>query len=210
MERGDVPGAGEKRSGRSLRFVRHDEAGGTPRWQRVAPSERLRRELDEKLAGIEGREDPVEEVARLGARLVLQQALEDEVSDVLGRGPTSARRSRSRIATAMSRPRSRRPRAIPLERPRLRSAEGLRFESRIVGKGVARTYALETLTICSLLRGLSVRDVEAVLEEVFNEQWCRSRPSRGSARTRASATSPGAGAASASTTSSTCSSTRCI
>ena len=45
---------------------------------------------------------------------------------------------------------------IAPERPRLRSAEGLRFESRIVGRGVAPTYALETLTICSFLRGLSV------------------------------------------------------
>ena len=43
------------------------------------------------------------------------------------------------------------------------------FESRIVGKGVARTYAFETLLICSFLRGLSVRDVEAALEETFDE-----------------------------------------
>lgn len=34
---------------------------------RVSPSEeRLRRDLDEKLAGIEGSEDPIEAVARLG------------------------------------------------------------------------------------------------------------------------------------------------
>ena len=37
-----------------------------------------------------------------------------------------------------------------------------------MGKGIARTYALETLVICSFLRGLSVRDVEAVLEETFD------------------------------------------
>jgi transposase-like protein len=138
---------------------------------RVTPSERLRRELDEKLAGIEGSTDPVEEVARLGARLVLQQALEDEVTEFLGRAryertgeplgyrngyePTTVKATAGPIA---------------LERPRLRSAEGLRFESRIVGRGVARTYALESLTICSFLRGLSVRDVEAALEEVFEEQ----------------------------------------
>ena len=34
---------------------------------------------------------------------------------------------------------------------------------------MARTYALESLIICSFLRGLSVRDVEAALEETFDE-----------------------------------------
>jgi transposase-like protein len=53
---------------------------------RVAPSERFRRELDEALEGVGERVDPIETVGRLGARLILQQALEDEVSEVLGRG----------------------------------------------------------------------------------------------------------------------------
>ena len=34
---------------------------------------------------------------------------------------------------------------------------------------MARTYALESLVICSFLRGLSVRDVEAALAETFEE-----------------------------------------
>jgi hypothetical protein len=53
--------------------------------EQVAPSERLRRELDEVLAGVGGEEDPIETVGRLGARLILQQALEDEVTGFLGR-----------------------------------------------------------------------------------------------------------------------------
>ncbi len=53
---------------------------------RVPASERLRRELDEKLTGIESSEDPIEEVARLGARLIIQRAMEDEVTRFLGRG----------------------------------------------------------------------------------------------------------------------------
>src|SRR3712207_5925660 len=52
---------------------------------RVAPSERFRRELDDVLAGVDGEADPVERIGRLGARLILQQALEDEVSEFLGR-----------------------------------------------------------------------------------------------------------------------------
>jgi transposase-like protein len=38
-----------------------------------------------------------------------------------------------------------------------------------LGKHVTRTYALESLVIGSFLRGLSTRDVEAVLEETFEE-----------------------------------------
>jgi putative transposase len=56
---------------------------------------------------------------------------------------------------------------LALERPRLRNASQLEFASAIVGKGVARTHALEALVLCSFLRGLSVRDVEAALEETF-------------------------------------------
>jgi putative transposase len=44
----------------------------------------------------------------------------------------------------------------------------LGFCSEIVGKGVCRTHALEARVVCSFLRGLSVRDVEAALEEAFD------------------------------------------
>lgn len=53
--------------------------------EKVAPSERFRSELDEVLAGVAGEQDPIEMVGRLGARLILQQALEDEVTEFLGR-----------------------------------------------------------------------------------------------------------------------------
>jgi hypothetical protein len=58
--------------------------------KKVVPSERLRRELDDVLAGIGEEQDPVEAVARLGARLILQQALEDEVTSA-GRGMSVSR-----------------------------------------------------------------------------------------------------------------------
>ncbi len=65
----------------------------------------------------------------------------------------------------------------------------------MLGKGVVRTHALESLVISSFLRGLSTRDVEAALAETFEEpiaskstvsricedtreryrQWCRRR-----------------------------------
>jgi putative transposase len=137
---------------------------------RVVPSERFRRELDEVLAGVDGEADPLERIGRLGARLILQQALEDEVSEFLGRvryeraeEPVSYRNGYEprRVVTTAG--------PVELERPRVRNAQQLGFESRILGKHVARTYALESLVICSFLRGLSVRDVEAALEETFEE-----------------------------------------
>ena len=72
---------------------------------RVAPSERFRAELDEALASVGQQQDPVETIGRLGARLILQQALEDEVTEFLGRAATSGSRRRSHTATAMSRAR---------------------------------------------------------------------------------------------------------
>jgi len=137
---------------------------------RLVPSERFRTELDDVLAGVDREADPVEAVGRLGARLILQQALEDEVSEFLGRpryertaAPISHRNGyepRSVKTTAG---------AVELERPRVRDASKLGFESKLLGKGVARTHALESLVICSFLRGLSVRDVEAALQETFDE-----------------------------------------
>ena len=137
---------------------------------RVAPSERFRAELDDVLEGVDREADPIEAVGRLGARAILQQALEDEVTEFLGRlryertaDPVSHRNGYERrtVKTTSG--------AVCLERPRVRDAKTLGFESKVLGKGVARTYALESLVICSFLRGLSVRDVEAALQETFDE-----------------------------------------
>jgi putative transposase len=164
--------------------------------EKVAPSERFRSELDEVLAGVAGEHDPIETVGRLGARLILQQALEDEVTEFLGR----ARYERAEETVSYRNgyePRTVKTTGGPmrLERPRVRDASKLGFESQVLGKGVARTHALESLVISGFLRGLSTRDVEAALQEVFEEpvaskstvsricedtreryrQWCRRR-----------------------------------
>ena len=140
---------------------------------KIVPSERLRRELDEVLNGVGEYDDPVEAVARLGARLILQQALEDEVSEFLGR----ERYQRADGDGGVNYRNGYEPRtvkttsgAMVLERPRVRNAAELGFESQVLGKGVARTHALEALIILGFLRGLSVRDVEALLEEALGEQ----------------------------------------
>jgi transposase-like protein len=115
-------------------------------------------ELDAKLAGIENSQDPIEQVARLGARLVLPQALEDEVSEFLGRGryerseePVAYRNGYEPTTVKATSG------AIALDSPRLRSTEGLHFDSRLLGRDLARAHALESLTICSFLRPLGAR-----------------------------------------------------
>ena len=108
----------------------------------------------------------MEVVGRLGARLILQQALEDEVTEFLGRsryertGETVSHRNGHEPKTIKTTSGS-----MDLERPRVRDASKLGFESRVLGKGVARTHALESLVISSFLRGLSTRDVEATVVE---------------------------------------------
>jgi len=136
----------------------------------IAPSERFRRELEEVIDGAGEESDPIEAIGRLGARLILQQALEEELSEFLGREryerrgtPISYRNGYERVRVKTTEG------PLALERPRLRNASRLGFVSEIVGKGVARTQALEALVLCSFLRGLSVRDVEAALEETFEQ-----------------------------------------
>src|SRR3990170_4568151 len=136
----------------------------------IVPSERLRRELQHLVAGADEELDPIEAIGRLGARLILQQALEEELTDFLGREryerrgePVSHRNGYERVTVKTTAG------PLALERPRVRNASALGFASAVVGKGVARTHALEALVLASFLRGLSVRDVQAALEETFDE-----------------------------------------
>jgi len=137
---------------------------------RVTPSERFRIELDDALAGVGQEQDQVETVGRLGARLILQQALEEEVSEFLGR--RRYERSEETVAHRNGyEPRTIKTTSGPveLERPRVRDASKLGFESRLLNRYVTHTYALASLVIGSFLRGLSTRDVEAVLEDTFDQ-----------------------------------------
>ena len=136
----------------------------------IVPSERFRVELEQALAGVEWDADPIEAIARLGARLIIQQALEGEIELFLGRsryerdsdGAGYRNGYERRTVQTTSGP-------LKLERPRLRNASELGFSSAILGVGVTRTHALEALVVLSFLRGLSVRDVEALLAETFGE-----------------------------------------
>jgi len=83
--------------------------------KRVSPAERLRAEIDGVFAGGEDLSRAIEQVAQLGARLLLQSALEAEVTAALGREryqePQPVRMRVLGCATGIARSRSRPPRA---------------------------------------------------------------------------------------------------
>ena len=67
---------------------------------------------------------------------------------------------------------------VVLERPKLRGTTEP-FTSRLLGKGVSRTNALEALVLSGFVRGLSVRDVEAALAEALGPEAALSKSTVG-------------------------------
>ena len=141
---------------------------------RVSPTDRVRAKIDELFASDRELPEILEEVARLGAQLLMQAALEAEVTEFLGRDryqrTATAPDARSGSRNGY-RPVTVKTTAGPvtLERPKLRGTTAA-FASRLFGKHVTKTNALESLVIASFVRGLSVRDVEATLADALGDQ----------------------------------------
>lgn len=147
--------------------------------KRVTPSERLRAGVDEVFAGGADLATAIEQVATLGARLLLQTALEAEATEFLRR-ERYARAASCDEAREGSRNGYRNVTIktttgpVTLSRPKLRNTTEA-FASRLLGTGVTKTHALESLVIAGFVRGLSTRDVEATLAEALGEQASVSR-----------------------------------
>jgi putative transposase len=144
--------------------------------KRVSPADRVRDQIDQLFSSERDLVDVLEEVGRLGVRLLMQTAVEAEVTEFLGRD----RYSRGERARDGSRnghcDTTVKTTAGPVEiaRPKLRGI-GEPFVSRLFGKGITRTNALESLVIAGYVRGLSTRDVEATLADALGEQAALSR-----------------------------------
>jgi len=135
---------------------------------RIAPSARLEAQIAELLTqGVADDRERLAELGRLGARLVLQRAVDEEVATFLGR----ARYERTPTATGSRN--GTRPKPIQtaegeisIAMPQVRnSAE--RFVSQVIPdtRAVVRTRPLEALIIGGYVRGLSDRDIESLAEE---------------------------------------------
>ena len=140
---------------------------------RVSPSERIRAEIDELIASAESGSllEHFEEVARAAVRLVFQTALEAEVTEFLGReryarGEREREGSRNGYSDVTVKTTAG---EVTLSRPKVRGTTEV-FASRLLGAGVTRTNALESLVIAGFVRGLSVRDVEASLAEALGPE----------------------------------------
>ena len=134
---------------------------------RVAPSTKLETALGELLAQGVGDGERLAAVGRLGAQLVLQRAVEDEVTAFLQRTryerTPAAQGSRNgvrprRVQTAEG--------ELTVAVPQLRNTAA-RFVSRVLpdARTAIRTRPLETLIIGAYVRGLSDRDVESLVAE---------------------------------------------
>src|SRR5437763_10086448 len=149
--------------------------------ERIPPSARLEAQIDELLSsGLSEDGEHLAELGRLGARLVLQRAVEEEVTAFLGR----ARYERTVAATGSRN--GTRPKPIQtaegeisIAMPQVRNTAE-QFVSRVIPdtKAVVRTRPLEALIIGGYVRGLSDRDIESLAEEAELGQVSKSTVSR--------------------------------
>jgi len=135
--------------------------------RRIAPSVQIEAAIEAAL--LNGLDDPdrLSELGRLGARLVLHRAVEDEVTAFLGRaryertpeaaGSRNGHRPR-RIQTAEG--------EIMIAMPQVRDTL-TRFVSSVIPdtRAIVRTRPLEALVIGAYVRGLSDRDIESLARE---------------------------------------------
>jgi transposase-like protein len=135
---------------------------------RIAPSARLEEQIEQLLTSGLGEDgEHLAELGRLGARLVLQRAVDEEVAALL------ARARYERTAEAKGSRNGTRPKPIQTAEGEIRIAmpqvrnTAERFVSRVIPdtKAVLRTRPLEALIIGGYVRGPSDRDIESLAQE---------------------------------------------
>jgi putative transposase len=150
--------------------------------KRIPPSARLEQAIADLLD--EGSWDPdrLSELGRLGAQLILQRAVEEEVSAFLGR----AHYERAPALPGKGYRNGVRPRRVQtaegelvIEVPQVRGALE-RFVCRTIPgtRTIIRTRPLEALVIGTYVRGLSDRDIESLLAEAGLGAMSKSSASR--------------------------------
>jgi transposase-like protein len=142
---------------------------------RIAPSAALEAAIEELLAEGLGDSERLAEIGRLGARLVLQRAVEEEMTAFLGRGRYE-RTPEARGSRNGNRPRQAQTAEgeLEIQVPQIRGAAE-KFVSNVLpnGRTAVRTRPLEALIIGGWVRGLSARDIESLVEEAGLGQLSR-------------------------------------
>ena len=156
----------------------------------VPPSAEIEEQIDRLLAvGVgENPRESLSELAKLGARLIIQRAVEDEFDAWLGRARYERRPDYQRgLRNYGSGLRNGfRPRKLQtaegeleLEIPQIREAAET-FASKLFPRGtkLVRTEPLKALVIGAFVRGLSMRDVESLCEKAGLGKLSKSTASR--------------------------------
>jgi putative transposase len=139
--------------------------------KRITPSSRMRQEIEEMLSGWEKAGHPLDNFVRLGARYMLQVALEQEVEDFLGRAhyrrgsrrqkgwrngyePGKVKSTDGILEVAL-------PQTRATEEPfRSQLAQAFREGSDVLGQVVTEMY----------VRGLSTRDIENMFSRTLGQR----------------------------------------
>ena len=156
----------------------------------VPPSAEIEAQIDRLLAvGVgENPRESLSELARLGARLIIQRAVEDEFDAWLGRSryerrPEYQRGLRNYETGLRNGFRSRRVQTaegeLQVEIPQVREAAET-FASKLFPRTpkLLRTEPLKALVIGAFVRGLSMRDVESLCEQAGLGKLSKSTASR--------------------------------
>jgi transposase-like protein len=136
----------------------------------VPPSAEIEERIDQLLSvGVgENPRESLSELAKLGARLIIQRAVEDEFDAWLGRARYERRPERERGLRNGFRPRKLQTAEgeLSVEIPQVRAAAEP-FVSKLFPRGtkVLRTEPLKAMVIGAFVRGLSMRDVESLCEK---------------------------------------------
>ena len=156
----------------------------------VAPSAEIEEQIERLLAvGVgENPRESLSELAKLGARLIIQRAVEDEFDAWLGRARYERRPAYQRgLRNYESGLRNGfRPRPVQtaegeleVEIPQVREAAET-FASKLFPRGtkLVRTEPLKALVVGAFVRGLSMRDVESLCEKAGLGKLSKSTASR--------------------------------
>jgi putative transposase len=141
---------------------------------RIPPSQKIRKKLEELLSqGLDGDGDVTTIVFRLGVERLVQELVEQEVTDYLGRDHYQRRRPEQdhrgyrngyepgRIRTAEG--------EIVVQVPQVRDAPET-YRSRLMSFLRGHSDVLERLAVEMYARGLSTRDIEDALEEATGDR----------------------------------------
>ena len=146
-------------------------------------SAEIEEQIDRLLAvGVgESLRESLSELARLGARLIIQRAVEDEFDAWLGRARYERRPDYERGLRNGFRPRRVQTAEgeLEVEIPQVREAAEP-FVSKLVPHStkLLRTRPLEAMVVGAFVRGLSMRDVESLCEEAGLGKLSKSTASR--------------------------------